>query len=104
MDGARPPEDAAETEYQKVTITVAPKVEEIARRRAEAEGLSIGEYLERLLNAEIAAEEELKALALEALRSGDPHEAPLENWIDRHKRLDEWLNQRHATGPGKTAL
>jgi len=104
MDGARPPEDDAETEYQNVTINVAPEVEEIARRRAEAEGLSIAEYLKRLLNAEIAAEEELEALALEGLRSGDPHEAPLDYWIDRHRRLDERLSEGHATGPGKTGL
>ena len=33
--------------------------------------------------------------------SGDPREAPLDYWIDRHRQLDERLHQGHAAGPEK---
>lgn len=87
-----------------MTISLSPEAEAIARRRAEAEGLSIAQYLERLLNAELAAERELESLALESLQSGDPLEAPLEYWIDQHRRLDERIKQRLPAEHGKTAL
>jgi hypothetical protein len=49
-------------------ITIDPKVEARLRERATAEGLTIEAYVERLVNAEPSAEEELEMLALEGLR------------------------------------
>jgi hypothetical protein len=55
-----------------MAITVDPKLEARLRERADAEGLSVCDYVERLLNAEQSAEEELETLALEGLNSGEP--------------------------------
>ena len=53
-----------------MTITIDPKLEARLRERAEAEGLTVSAYVERLVNADQTAEEELEALALEGLNSG----------------------------------
>jgi hypothetical protein len=55
-----------------MTITIDPKLEARLRERAEAEGLTVPAYLERLVQADRTAEEELESLALEGLNSGDP--------------------------------
>ena len=74
-----------------MTITIDPKVETRLRERAEAEGLSIAAYVERLVIADQAAEEELESLALEGLHSGPPIEIGPGYWEERHRRLDERL-------------
>ena len=76
-----------------MTITIDPKVEARLRERAEAEGLSIAAYVERLVEADQSAEEELEGLALEGLNSGEPVEAGPGFWEERHRRLDERLNK-----------
>jgi hypothetical protein len=48
-----------------VAITIDSRLEARLRERADAEGLSVPDYVERLLNAEQSAEEELETLALE---------------------------------------
>ncbi len=47
-----------------MTITIDPKLEARIREKAEAEGLSIDAYVERLVSADQMAEEELESLAL----------------------------------------
>jgi hypothetical protein len=76
-----------------MTITIDPKLEARLRERAEAEGLSVTDYLERLLKTEQATEEELEALALEGLNSGGPVETGSSYWEEKHRRLDERLKK-----------
>lgn len=59
------------------------------RARAEVEGLTIEAYLERIARDQERAEEELEALALEGLRSGDSIEAYDAYWADKRRRLME---------------
>ena len=74
-------------------ITIDPKLEARLRERAEAEGLSVPAYVERLLNADQSAEEQLESLALEGLKSGDSIEAGPGYWEEKHRRLDERLKK-----------
>jgi hypothetical protein len=74
-----------------MTITFDPRIEERLRERAEAEGLSVTAYIERLVNADQSAEEELERLALEGLNSGKPIEVGPGYWEERHRRLDQSL-------------
>jgi len=74
-----------------MTITIDPKVEARLRERAAAEGVSITAYVERLVIADQAAEEELESLALEGLHSGPPIEIGPGYWEERQRRLDERL-------------
>lgn len=76
-----------------MTITIDQKLEARLRERAEAEGLSVTDYVERLLKTEQAAEEELESLALEGLNSGEPIEAGPGYWEEKHRRLDERLKK-----------
>jgi hypothetical protein len=71
-----------------MTITIDPKLEARLRERAEAEGLSVPAYVERLVNADQSAEEELESLALEGLRSGDSIAITPGYWEDKHRRLE----------------
>ena len=79
-----------------MTITIDPKLEARVRERAEAEGLTVAAYVERLVNADQTAEEELESLALEGLNSGDPIEAGAGYWEEKHRRLDERLKKTGA--------
>jgi hypothetical protein len=74
-------------------ITIDPKLEARLRERAEAEGLSVPDYVERLVNADQSAEEELESLALEGMNSGVPIEVGLRYWEEKHRRLDERLKK-----------
>jgi antitoxin ParD1/3/4 len=74
-----------------MTITIPPRLEMRLRARAEAEGLTVEAYVERLVRAEQRAEDELEALALEGLNSGEPIEVSLGYWEEKHRRLDERL-------------
>jgi hypothetical protein len=76
-----------------MTITIDPKLEARLRERAEAEGLSVLAYIERLLKADQSAEEELESLALEGLNSGEPIEVGPGYWEEKHRRLDERLKK-----------
>jgi hypothetical protein len=75
-----------------MTITIDPRLE-ARRERAEAEGLSIPDYVERLVNADQSAEEALESLALEGLRSGEPITVTRSYWEDKHRRLDDRLRK-----------
>ena len=76
-----------------MTITIDRKLEARLRERAKAEGLTISAYVERLVNAHQAAEEEeeLETLALEGLNSGDPIQVGIGYWEEKHRKLDERL-------------
>jgi hypothetical protein len=79
-----------------MTITIDPKNEAWLRDRAEAEGLSVTAYIERLVNADQSAEEELEGLALEGRNSGDAIEIGPGYWEEKHRRLDERLTETGA--------
>jgi len=81
-----------------MSITIDPKLEALLRERAEAQGVSVTDYVEQLVNAEQSAEEELQSLPLEALNSGDPIQAGHGYWEEKHRRLDERLKN---TAPGE---
>ena len=76
-----------------MSITIHPDLETKIRARAEAEGLSIEAYLERLVQADQQGIEELEALALEGLESGTPIEAGPSYWQEKHRQLDERLKK-----------
>jgi len=77
-------------------ISLNPELESRLRERAEAEGMSLQAYVERVLAAEERAEAELESLALEGLRSGDPFEPSPGYWEGKHRALDERLKQAGA--------
>jgi hypothetical protein len=74
-----------------MSITVDPNLEARLRAKAEAEGLSVDAYLQSLLLSDKEPVEELEALALEGLNSGDPIEASPGYWEEKHRRLDALL-------------
>ena len=74
-----------------MTITIDPKLEARLRERAEAEGLTVAAYVERLVNADQAAESEIESLALEGLKSGEPIEVGPGYWEEKHRRLNDRL-------------
>ena len=76
-----------------MSIPIHPELETKIRARAEAEGLSIEAYLERLVQADQQGMEELEALALEGLESGAPIEVGPSYWQDKHRQLDERLKK-----------
>ena len=75
-----------------MNITIPHEIEMRLRARAEAEGIPVDAYVERLVRAEQQAEDELEALALEGLNSGEPINPGSGYWEDKHRRLDERLN------------
>lgn len=76
-----------------MSISVHPELETKIRARAEAEGISIEAYLERLVQGERQGTEELEALALEGLESGPSIEVGPSYWQDKHRQLDERLKK-----------
>lgn len=76
-----------------MAITIDPKLEARLRERAESEGLSVEAYVERLLQADQSALDELEELALEGLNSGDPIQVGPGYWEEKHRRLDERLKK-----------
>lgn len=76
-----------------MSMAIHPELENKIRARAESEGLSVEEYLEKLLRADQQGAEELEALALEGLESGAPIEPGASYWQEKHRRLDERLKR-----------
>ena len=62
-----------------MVITINPELDGRVQERAEQEGLSVDAYVERLIKADLAAEEELEYLALESLASGKAVQDSVEN-------------------------
>ncbi|HKE33154.1 MAG TPA: hypothetical protein VKD65_15590 [Candidatus Angelobacter sp.] len=76
-----------------MSITIHPALEAKLRARAEAAGMTIEGYLELLVRTDQEAVEELEALAIEGLSSGDPIESGPDYWEEKHRRLDERLKR-----------
>ena len=79
-----------------MSFTLHPELETRLRARAEAEGISVEDYIERLLRADQRAEDELEVLALEGLNSGEAVEVGTGYWEEKHRRLDERLKKTGA--------
>ncbi len=82
---------------QFMSITIHPELEVRLRARAEAEGLSVEAYVERIARDDERAEQELEALALEGLNSGDSIVADERYWEDKRRRL---MERHEKTGTG----
>lgn len=76
-----------------MSIAIPPELETRIRARAESAGLSIEEYLEQLVQADQQGMDELEALAIEGLESGAPINVGPAYWQEKHRRLDERLQQ-----------
>ena len=74
-------------------LALDPSLEALLRIRAEAQGLSINDYVEGLLNADLFAEQELTSLASEGLNSGGAVPPDPGFWEQKHRRLDERLKK-----------
>ena len=72
-----------------MTITVRPEAAVVLKERAEAEGISVEEYVERIALDEQKAWDELEALALEGINSGESVEGNDEYWESKIQRLRE---------------
>jgi hypothetical protein len=70
-----------------MAITIRPELETKLRARADAAGVSLETYLERIARDDQAAEQELEALAIEGLDSGDAIEAGESYWAAKRQRL-----------------
>jgi hypothetical protein len=75
-------------------IRISANLEERLRAKARNEGLTIEDYLERLIAAAERAEQELTALALEGVNSGEAVETTSDYWQAKHQRLDERLKNQ----------
>jgi hypothetical protein len=71
-----------------MSISVHPDLEARLRANAEAEGISVEAYLQRLVRSDQEEIEQLEALALEGLNSGEPIQASPGYWEEKHRRLD----------------
>lgn len=78
-------------------ITIPPELEAKLRARAEAAGVTVETYIERIARDDQAAEDEIEALALEGLHSGDPIEVGPGYWEERHRRLEDRLKKTGAS-------
>ena len=76
-----------------MSLAIDRDLETKIRARAEAEGLSVEAYLERLVHADQEGAKELEDLALEGLCSGGPIEAGPSYWLEKHRLLDERLSK-----------
>lgn len=79
-----------------MSLSIHPDLETKIRARAEAEGLSIEEYLVKLVLADQRGADELEALALDGLNSGEPVEVGTSYWQEKHRRLDERLKKTNT--------
>ena len=76
-----------------MSIVIPPELETRLRAQAKAEGLTVEEYLERLIGSSERAEEEMTTLALEGINSGAAMKVDANYWQEKHRRLDERLNK-----------
>ena len=76
-----------------MSMTIKTELEAKLRQRAEAKGITVEAYLERLLRMEQQAEQELETLAREGLASGEPIDIGPRYWEEKHQRLDERLRK-----------
>ena len=96
----RPPANAKRLESKQVTnltITIHPELEARLQARADAEGLTVAAYLERIARDDEKAERELEGLALEGLSSGESIVADERYWEAKRNRLIEGHHQKTGT-------
>jgi hypothetical protein len=74
-------------------VSIRPELETALRSRAKAQGITVEAYIELLVRSDQDAENELEALALEGLNSGDPIEIGPEYWARKHRQLDARLQE-----------
>jgi uncharacterized protein YoaH (UPF0181 family) len=74
-----------------MSISIHPELETKLRARAEAQGLTVEAYVERLVRAEQEGDDELEALALQGLSSGAAIQVEAGYWEEKHRRLEERL-------------
>jgi hypothetical protein len=74
-----------------MSLTIHPDLEARLRAKAEAEGITVEAYLQRVLRSDQEGIEELEALALQGLNSGEPIEPGPDYWEEKHLRLDARL-------------
>jgi hypothetical protein len=70
-----------------MSITIHPELEARLRARANAEGLTVEEYIERIARDDQQAADELERLALDGLNSGRSIVTDEEYWDDKRRRL-----------------
>jgi hypothetical protein len=76
-----------------MSIVIQPELESRLRARAEAEGVTIQAYVERIARDDEAAEHELASLALEGLNSGPSIEGSESYWDDKRRLIvDRYRN------------
>ena len=68
-------------------ITIQPEFEAKLRARADAAGITVETYIERIALDDEAAEAELEATALEGLNSGKSIVADERYWAEKRQRL-----------------
>ena len=78
-------------------ITLHPELEANLRARAEAAGITVEAYIERIALDDQAAQEELESFAIEGLNSGDSIEADERYWAGKRQRL---IDRHQKTGIG----
>lgn len=76
-------------------ITIHPELEAKLRARADAAGISVETYIERIAHDDQTAEEELEALALEGLGSGESIQVDENYWAEKRQRL---IDRHRKTG------
>ena len=76
-----------------MSITLHPELETRLRARAEAKGLTVEAYLERLVHTDQQAEDELETLAFQGINSGEPIEVWSGYWEEKHRRLETRLKK-----------
>jgi hypothetical protein len=70
-----------------MSVTIHPELEARLRSRADAEGISVEAYVERIARDADHAERELESLAVEGLNSGEAILADDSYWQEKRKRL-----------------
>ena len=79
-----------------MSIAIHPELETRLRARAEAEGITVERYVERIVRDDEEAESELERLALEGLNSGTSLAPDEGYWDDKRRQLKERQEQTGA--------
>jgi hypothetical protein len=72
-----------------MSITIHPELEARLRARADAEGLTVEAYVERIARDDEQAEQELVTLAHEGLNSGESFVTDENYWEEKRRVLIE---------------
>ena len=75
-------------------IAITPELETKLRSNAAAEGISVEEYLARLVKLDQQAISEFQTVIAEALDSGNPFEPGPGYWEEKHRKLEKRFKSR----------